>query len=161
MCRPTAWPLNRLYSGRTASGLPNGVPRTIVGTGTVDGLDYIDIRYNGTPTGTGANTIVFEPAVTVAIGEIWSLSIFVALVGGALTNVSGFTLRAGGEGGTNYTPNATLTRWTDTQVRSATAGALTLRWNWTALAAVDVTFRFAAPQRTLGAQMLPPIRTSA
>src|SRR5690606_22298164 len=66
-----------------------GVTKEIVGTGEAGGIHYVDIRLYGT-TGETNNAISFESASAVAAedGQTWTVSAYLALVGGDLTNVS-------------------------------------------------------------------------
>src|SRR5262249_19050735 len=76
---PTNW---------TVSGFV-GLTQTIVGTGTNNGIGYIDIQFSGTTGGT-TGAINFESATQIAAAntQIWALSSFLALVGGSFTNVT-------------------------------------------------------------------------
>lgn len=78
---PTNW---------VVSSTADSVTRTIVGTGTEDGIPYIDIQYAGTPSASGTKGIRFEAATQIAasIGQAWTGSVFVRVVGGAMTNVT-------------------------------------------------------------------------
>lgn len=57
------------------------------------GLEYIDLRFNGTPTG----TVSIFPAgaadgATADAGQNWTTSVYLAVVGGDTTNITNFTL---------------------------------------------------------------------
>lgn len=80
---PTNW---------TASG--NGLTRTVVGTGTTAGIDYLDIRFQGTTTDSSGAMLGFEGQQDIAAltGERWSVSSYVALVAGSLAAASSFRL---------------------------------------------------------------------
>ncbi len=64
--------------------LTAGISREIVGTGTEDGLPYIDIRYFGTATATNSPSIAFEPfagtTIAAATGQNWTLSCYHRLI---------------------------------------------------------------------------------
>lgn len=164
---PTNW-------GNTGS--TNGLTRTIVGTGTENGLPYIDYRFSGTPTGTGSIGITFDSstAITTANGETWSRSMFLQLVGGSKTNLTSII---------NWlvpytsTPSALTAHATNvlanvdaTQARVSTTHTLALPTvayvqhallvGYTSGAAIDVTLRIAAPQLERGAGATAPILTS-
>mgnify|MGYP002621318414 CR=1 FL=1 len=56
-------------------------------------LEYIDLRFNGTPTG----TVSIFPAgaadgATADAGQVWTTSVYLAVVGGDTTNITNFTL---------------------------------------------------------------------
>lgn len=72
-------------SGLNGSSLTS----SIVGTGTLQGIPYIDVRIQGTASSIAA-TMNFETnaGIAAAQGQAWSLSAFVAVVGGSLANIS-------------------------------------------------------------------------
>jgi hypothetical protein len=150
-----------------------GITRTIVGSGTVNGLPYVDIKYTGTATA-GDTVLFFEATTGVATvnATTWSSTAFLALQGGTLTNVTvkqGLRYRAAAGASigsqvfeTTITPTATLTRYE----RAATAADATVAFVVASLTltmasgAVDVTLRIAAPQLELGAFATSPILTT-
>jgi hypothetical protein len=67
---PTNW---------TSSG--PGTTIEIIGTGTEDGIRYIDLRFTGTVTNTNVN---FETAVAAASGQSWTGSCYFRLLSGSL-----------------------------------------------------------------------------
>jgi hypothetical protein len=71
----------------------SGLTQTIVGTGNTSGIDYIDIQFSGTTSGTTGN-INFESTTQIAAtyGQTWSASAFLAVTGGDFTNVSAVKL---------------------------------------------------------------------
>lgn len=78
---PTGW--------GTSSGA--GLSREIVGVGTVNGISYIDVRISGTPTTSSLPlNISFEAGANVPAsqGQVWTTSLYMALVSGSLSNVS-------------------------------------------------------------------------
>lgn len=83
---PNTAPTN--WSGFAAA--QSNVSHTIIGTGTENGIDYIEARFSGTPSATTTNTINFETTTQVAatIGQTWAVSYFAKLVAGALTNTT-------------------------------------------------------------------------
>lgn len=168
---PTNW-----YS----DGIPGWMTRTIIGTGTQNGIDYIDIQYQGTPTSTISFSVGPEQ-LTVAIpasnGQTWSASSFTAVVGGDMTNTSittsldyrnssgtglSGTVIVGGSSATSTT--ATLTR----NFIAGTAGDATVAYVdmlWRLLCTINlpinVTIRFGWPQLELGSFATSPIRTTS
>ena len=159
---PTNW-----SAGNTATGF------TVLGTGTVvtddDGqlLNYVDIRFNATVT-TGQNTLRFEDTTTIPTqpAAVWSMSLYVALVGGSLANVTSFgqVLYATSETGANignapqvlFTPTASLQRIL-AQNRVLPVGVSDIRHAWPVIlisytqgAPVDFTLRFAGIQLEAG-----------
>jgi hypothetical protein len=69
---------------------PDGVDSEIIGTGTEDGLSYIDIKISGTPTAGGAMSIRSETITQVVAsnGQTWTGSLYCKLQSGSLTNAS-------------------------------------------------------------------------
>lgn len=73
-------------------GNPGGNAATsfnIIGTGTQNGVDYMDVRVTGSPTIGQFNVWVMEGAqqIAAAYGQTWSGSVFLALIGGSFANV--------------------------------------------------------------------------
>ncbi len=150
---PTNW-------GNTALA----VTMTVIGTGTENGVDYIDLRFNGTPSSTAAQTLLFNGTITDTAGDTVANSIFLKLVSGTFTNTSQITLRAGGEaGGTAFTPTSTLTRYQNIRTLASTDAQIALRWNYTdTVTPVDFTIRIGWPQTELtSAFITSPVRTTS
>jgi hypothetical protein len=139
-----------------------GLTRTVVGTGTENGLPYVDVRFNGTVT-TISTEISTETAsaISVSNGQVWSNSAFIKIISAPLPPNS-YSLKSyywnGGvyvtESNTLYTPTTTLARYSAAQ--TVPAGTIThtsqsLRMNLTNGATYDFTIRIAAPQMELGA----------
>jgi len=153
---PGTLPTNWLVSN-------GGLTQTIVGVGTESGLQYVDIRLNGTATGTIFNLFTEGPAQVVASnGQTWTNSFYMKLVAAPnpyntiLNNFSERTaagaLLTGAQQAMTLT--STLTRFTFTRTNT---NALTERINagyqgtLTIAATYDFTIRIAAPQMELGA----------
>jgi hypothetical protein len=147
-----------------------GLTQTVVGTGIEDGINYIDIRLNGTTTATSAG-IRFETTtgIAVASGQTWTVSTFGRLVGGSATNITNFAvgisgLTAGGVATTD-TGSSSMTAVINSAsiAITRTARALTYADATTAFArvqfivsfavgvAIDATLRIGLPQMELGA----------
>lgn len=151
----------------------SGLTTRTVSTGTLGGVDYVDFRVSGTPGSTGIHQLFFETttAVSAATAQTWTLSAFVALSGGLLTNVAGVALgwdenTSGGafvtnKVGTPFTPDATLTRRTHTATNSggATVAAVFpwLRISVSSGQAIDVTLRIGWPTLELASFASTPI----
>jgi hypothetical protein len=161
--RPTSWATFTLA----------GLTQTIVGIGVENGADYIDVRFNGTST---AATIIinFHTGLTIAgvQNQVWTMSAFLSLVGGTLTNVNTTRISideydSGGAFLTNHL--STIGPPTSTQTRYSSAITMTnascafiapsLRFAITNGAAIDFTIRIAWPQIELGATVTAAIRT--
>lgn len=155
-----------------------GLTRTIVGSGTVNGIDYIDIRFAGTTGDTAGTQICAESAtqIVAASGDVWTHAAFVALVGGSLTNVSTVTLRAierTAAGGFVKNQGATDIKGSLTSTLQRFAAALTLDGGGTVArlqpalsigtangVAVDFTLRYGWPTMVKMPYVLTPIRTT-
>jgi hypothetical protein len=151
---PTNWMVNAV----------TGVSREVVGVGTVDGLNYVDIRFYGTRSGGSSVTINIsaEPTMQIAAtaGQTWTGSMSVAVVGGSLTNISNLTLTLSGRASagsavtgenpsTAITDGLTLTRYSVTRRFESQSVTAALNWLIGTVAdgaTIDVTFRIAAPQ---------------
>jgi hypothetical protein len=147
-----------------------GLSSQIVGTGTENGITYIDIRIFGTTAGSVNTDISFElvGSTSALTGQTWTESLYYKLVGGTLTNISSFNCRfneytSGSVFITGQT-SAALTNPTSsglaTQRVSAAAtlngGATTAQLLGflraaTGTGAVDYTLRIGLPQLELGA----------
>ena len=139
---------------------------TVAGTGTENGLPYIDARYVGTPSGTQFLNFGANPAASA--GQAWTASVYTRLVAGSLTNVTALQLTAASTGGTTASANQNVSTATlEPAVRSTvtvTAGTgatgATSYIRMTGSGAVDFTIRLYAPQLELGAFATSPIITT-
>lgn len=159
---PTNW---------TISGSGTGtLTRTVVGTGTANGITYADIRFSGT-TSTTNFVVAFEPtagAPAASSGQTWTGSVYLALVGGAITNISAIravqlTGRTGAGAATTDSFNsgdqkAVLTGTLQRYLHSATlANATTVGLQpgvavaFASGVAIDITLRIGLPQLEQGA----------
>lgn len=145
----------------------NGLTTTIVGTGTENGISYIDYRFNGTTVNT--NTIVigidFGSALT---GQTWTASNYWRLVGGSTTGMTSWSVglienTSGGAfvAGAFYAQTAPTTAALNTQrqiaTRTLSGGAtvaqcqMTLSFAPQNATAIDFTLRIGLPQLEQGA----------
>ena len=154
---PTNW---------TGDATVDGLSREVVGTGTENGINYIDVRFSGT-SGTAGNrsllTFESQTQVVAANGQTWTNSAYLKLAAGTLTNVSLFALaiRYNNSGGSTLTaqnvtltPTATLTRYTNTLAATDATTAFvngSLVANFADSSAVDFTVRIGLPQLEQGA----------
>jgi hypothetical protein len=147
----------------------NGVTSEIIGTGTEDGLAYIDIKVSGTPTASSSVLITFESLtqVVAANAQTWSLSAYQQLHAGSTANASVYiNLRSGTSDGTFVSGQtlSTISAPTNSSLQSqrtsvtftisdATVARITPRFgvDYTSGNPIDLTLRIAAPQLELGA----------
>jgi len=163
---PTNW---------VATTTGSGVTREIVGTGTENGIAYIDIRFAGTATAGIAITIASEPNISVAAanGQSWTYSAYVKIVAGSF---SGFNTpqiiveeySSGGSylAGQNTNVSAfttTLTRVTATRTNANASTAFEyagVRYYVNSGNTVDMTLRVGLPQLEQGAFVTSVIPTT-
>jgi hypothetical protein len=71
-----------------------GLTRTVIGTGTSKGVDYVDIRFHGTIADGNGAMLSCEGTQEIAAltAERWSMSTWLALVGGSLSSATGLRL---------------------------------------------------------------------
>lgn len=155
---PTNWVVSNLGT----------LTQQVVGTGTVNGVTYIDLRFSGT-TSTTQLSIRCEPggtgAIAAANGQTWAMSLWSAIVAGGLTNITGYgygTLVYDAVGafiGAPYSNGAINT--TSTLTRTQTAGTIAtvgtafiqpqIYFVFNSGVAIDITLRIGLPQLEQGA----------
>lgn len=147
--------------------LTAGLTREVVGTGTENGITYIDIRVSGTAGAATSFAYGFETITTIvaATGQTWASSVYLKLAAGSLSGISGVSLRviertvAGAlvqtDTGSSFTLTSTLTR--QQSLFTLSGGATVERLNPYIFlipvngAAIDITLRIGLPQLELGA----------
>jgi hypothetical protein len=154
---PTNW---------TGATTVDGLAREVVGTGTENGINYIDVRYSGTSGTAGNSTLITFDAnnfIVAANAQTWTGSIYARLVSGSLTNVSlvALSVRYNDAAAalltsqnTAFTPTSSFARITNafTAANASTAFVnATLLANFTDSSAVDFTLRIGLPQLEQGA----------
>ena len=156
---PTNW---------TISTPSDGVDANVIGTGTQNGITYIDVQFVGT-SGTGGLSVraLFDSntQIVAANGQTWTGSAWFSLVGGSLTNVTTLALRvrylsaAGAElTGQNInlvssltaTPQRIPNTFAATDATTAFVN-LGLSIDYVNSSAVDFTLRIGLPQLEQGA----------
>jgi hypothetical protein len=141
-----------------------GLTRTVVGTGTENGLPYLEMRFNGTASSTGSIRIAFDATTGIAAtnGQTWSLSTYVKIVSSpnapnsyALIILERNSFGSGlAEGSATIVPTTSQQRFTYTRTNAAGACAFVetlIGFALTSGATYDFTIRIAAPQMELGA----------
>ena len=153
-----------LPTGWFAQGNSNGWTREVVGSGSIGAINYVDIRFSGTPTG-GQFSVNFQsPGVVAASnGQSWSASIYHQLVNGSISGITGFpaanlwnsTLSY--IGGLNLSGSivstSTLQRFASSSAINSAATAFIswgITFNCTIGNTYDFTIRFAGPQLEQG-----------
>jgi len=135
----------------------------IVGTGTENGIAYIDYRYSGTLTGSIVIRPDSESQVVASSGQAWTGSAYVKLVGGSLTNVTcSLNMRQGTAAGAlvlntfqSFTPTSAALNTQRASIVVASTQATTerilVRLTLDATGAIDITLRIGLPQLEQGA----------
>jgi hypothetical protein len=139
---------------------PRGLTRSVVGVGVVNGLPYIDIRFNGTATGVQDIAPETTTAIVASLGQTWSLSPYFSLQSGTMPTVSLRQIErtaAGAfltEASQSVTVTSNLQRFTYTRTtNNASVERINpvFTINTVVATAYDFTIRIAAPQMELGA----------
>lgn len=65
-----------------------GLTATVVGTGTQNGITYLDVRVNGTPAVSTYYNLVPDILVAGASGQTWTGSFWASLIAGSLSNTN-------------------------------------------------------------------------
>lgn len=170
---PTNW---------SATSSLNGLTRTVVASGTDDGISFVDLRWNGTAVAAGDITVFNDSTtqIVAAQNQTWTYSAFFRLVGGSFANLSrslfinqhdvagnylaGGVFVAGNfpvggpDGGAlrnqRYYQTTTLNNASVARV----VGGLYL--SYSAGAVIDITLRIGLPQLEQGAFPTSPILTT-
>jgi hypothetical protein len=138
----------------------SGLTRTVIGTGIESGLQYIDLRFNGTASGLNAQ-LIFETVngISASAAQSWTLSTYVRYISGTAnsasllfdewTSASAYLNTQAG----SVVVGSTLSRVSLTRTTSTNCAFVQpfIRFTLTIGAAYDFTIRIAAPQMELGA----------
>ena len=148
-----------------------GLTQTVVGIGIENGLQYIDLRFNGTAVGSSVEVRQETPTqIAASNGQIWSFTNYVKLISGSFVGLSlgmyertsaGVVLTSGFQ---NITATSSLQSFSYVRTLNGgvTVGAVqtTILFGLTIGATYDFTIRIAAPQMELGPYATTFIRTS-
>jgi hypothetical protein len=141
-----------------------GLTQTIVGTGVESGIQYIDLRFNGTASGDSL-IVRFDTATGIAAsnGQTWTNSFSFKKISESNPPTAyrlGMLEYTGAGvyiviGTQNFTPTTTLQRFAFTRTLAGGAGVGAVQpvfqASLTVAATYDFTIRIAAPQMELGA----------
>jgi hypothetical protein len=153
-------------------GASAGLSSNVIGTGTTtSGIAYVDLELVGNATGSFTIQQEGNQQIVASQNQTWATSMFVALVGGSLTNLSAWSVgvserdasgnQLSGGYNTGFTPNGTLTRILSSGTLSnASTAFVAPRIAVAASGAVDATIRIGWPQQELGSFSTPPILTT-
>ncbi|CAB4141119.1 hypothetical protein UFOVP412_15 [uncultured Caudovirales phage] len=180
---------NNTMQGGSAGVLPtnyassftiDGLTLTISAPSSISGIEYIDLRINGTTTNARTNIalVVFETTTQVAAssGQTWTNSSFVSLAAGSMTNVTSVGIQISERNGagaylvdstTLFTPLASALP-TQRQSVTRTLNQATTAYvqptvvvSYSSGAAIDITLRIGLPQLEQGAFATSVIKTTA
>ena len=160
---PGTLPTNWVQSNNT------GLAANVIGTGTENGINYIDLRINGTTTGTGQTNILFETNTGIAAltGQTWTFAPYIKVQAGSTANFTNIRLviqentSAGNgvaAGSLEMTiPNTPLGSYRPAFTRTLSGGATVaailpyIQCNINTGLAIDITLRIGLPQLEQGA----------
>ena len=162
-----------LPTGWNRNVTQNGITQNVAGVGVINGISYVDIRFQGTATGSGYTDVAMGSA-TAAQNQTWAFSAYLAMVGGSTANMTAGALTL--YGSPTFSDNGSVT-WLSTIGSNLTANSrfsavrtftnvltnsadFRLTISATAGAAVDITIRIGLPQLEQGAFTTSPILTS-
>jgi hypothetical protein len=139
-----------------------GLTSTVVGTGTLNGITYLDVRVNGTASVSTYYNLVPDILVAGSSGQTWSGSFWAALVGGSLSNTNANIEIRESDAAQGFLTNtltllpltASLTRYSQARtLTNASTAFVSVRFVWqvTAGQPVDFTLRIGLPQLEQGA----------
>ncbi len=148
----------------------------IVAVGTTDGINTIDIKFSGTPNADPELLLEGVAIIDALTTETWTMSAYVALIAGDLTNLSGISFlqkertEAGAAVKTNFGPDfkgsltSTLQRFTYTVALSG-GGTVAhilpnIFFNWDGAGDIDLTLRIGLPKEAQSAFVLSDIKTT-
>jgi hypothetical protein len=140
-----------------------GLTRTVIGLGTENGLQYMDVRFNGTANAPFVR-YGFDSStqINASVGQTWTGYTFVKVLS-AIPGPTAYVLRhrealAGGtltaDGETSFSPDGNLKRYTFTRTTTGTTTeriSFQIQFSVTIGNTYDFTIRIAAPQMELGA----------
>lgn len=173
---PGTLPTNWLFQITSTTGLTS----SIVGTGTENGINYLDFRLFGTAAGAGSWQMFMEgfSSISAATAQVWTTSVYWRMVSGSMTGLSGSSFQT-----YEYTSAPAYIKQTASNISAPTTGALnTQRQSGTVTlsggvttafvvpalqmsidngAAIDITLRIGMPQLELGAFATSVISTSS
>ena len=156
---PTNWLVNSITG--------TGISYEVIGTGILNGFNYIDVKISGTNTsGSTVNAIIYTESFTQVVAlqnQTWTSSGYIALVNGSFSGTSNQNIEItertsagsfiGSTGSNISTSSASLQRFSATRTFSAANAARAHQRIITQIAdsnSCDFTLRIAAPQLEQG-----------
>jgi hypothetical protein len=164
---PTNWSI--IQNGIT------GMSFSVVGTGILNGINYIDLRINGTPSATSSQGIqlLFDTSSGIPAAPLqpWTQSAWVSIAAGTTAGITGFVHNTQQYNATvfvasntnSFTPTSAFSRYSSSVTfSSATTTHVVplIGIGTTASVAVDITIRVGMPQLEIGPQLSAVIATT-
>ena len=151
----------------------SGVTRTVVGTGTENGIDYLDLRLAGTPSAAGSYFLQFDTntSAVASNGQTWTTSVFLKVASGSLTGINTVLVSTSNRnslgnviaaGSTSVTVTSNLRRFSSTYTNADanTAYEIGLIELQLSGAAIEITLRVGLPQLERAGAAGPVVKTS-
>ena len=163
-----ALPTNWLYTA------VSGVTASVAATGTQNGMNYVDLRFQASSAAATTLNVRFESntGIAAASGQSWTTSFYVLRSSGSNTGLTSFQVMTAGMNGTAVDQESSVTAFTPTTsfqrpycLRTLNNAGTTnlsprLVLNFNSGAAFDITLRIALPQAEQGAFPTSPILTT-
>lgn len=151
---PTGWSVSTSW----------GLTKQLVGTGSQNGVEYVDYRFSGVATTTAGQIFRLETYGTGNIGDVYAESVFLALVGGSWAGIGATPIQLrhnSSDTVASITPTATLTRFSGSGALATAQTGISLRIAaLDTTTAIDFTLRIGLPQRETGTLVSSPIKTA-
>lgn len=140
----------------------NGLSTQIVGTGTLNGVSYIDIRFFGTTTAAGNTNLYFSPNVAISPSVAYTYKLDVAFVAGSQAGITSTQMNldtktsAGAYDATPITSTISITGTVTEFSAGATSSAAAafaqvyMVLNYITGATINVTYRIVGRYLTAG-----------
>jgi hypothetical protein len=145
----------------------SGLTQSVVGIGTENGINYIDINLSGTAMGAN-DAYSFDQTISASLGQTWTNSWYFKLLS-STPNAVRLAIQEFATGSflnvltQDITPTTSLTRYTQTKTLVGT-GVTNVRAmiyvNFVVGQSYNTTIRISQPQMELGAYATTPIFTS-
>jgi hypothetical protein len=149
----------------------SGLTSTVVGTGTLNGITYLDVRVNGTASVSSYYNLVPDILVAGSSGQTWTGSFWAGLVGGSLSNTNANIEIRESDASQGFLTNtltllsitSSLARYSQARtLNNASTAFVSVRFVWqvTAGQPVDFTLRIGLPQLEQGSTATSVIPTT-
>jgi hypothetical protein len=151
-----------------------GTVDSIVGSGTENGWPYVDVRFDGTPTGDPNIVMGTTSDIGAADTEDWTVAVGIKIVAGDMTNITQLKLGSylydstpsylANHNLVNFTPDSTHRRFFSAATISQASTAYirpVIVVDWDGAGDIDITLRVYLPQTENKAYPTSPILPTA